>query len=76
MHTNGENTHRLNERLNDVENKMASVVTKVENIQGDITGLVLAFNTYVADSNKSEKTNWGGVMDYRCFCLCIGPIIS
>lgn len=62
------NYDKLNDRLNHVENQVVSVVTnqqvlytKVENIQGDVTGLVQSFNDFVRVSNQSEKTNWSNV---------------
>jgi hypothetical protein len=55
------NNDKLSERLNLVENQVVSIGTKVENLQSDIAGLVLSFNTYVEATNKADRTDWATI---------------
>lgn len=66
----------LNNRLNHVENQIVSVVTKVENIQGDVTGLVADFRKYTEHTNVASKTNWGIIASWAAvFIATISGIL-
>jgi hypothetical protein len=74
--TNEGNWHKLNDRINHVENQVASIGTKVESMQDDITGLVDAFNNYVDNSNKFRETNWGNVAAWVAVAIsCISALL-
>ena len=76
VNNDGGNWYKLNERINHVENQVATIGTKVESMQGDITGLINAFNNYVEASNKSEKTNWATIAAWAAVAIaCVSALL-
>lgn len=55
------NNRNVDSRLNDLENEVVSIDTKLENIKDDVGGLIISFNTFTEKSNNSNKTDWATI---------------
>jgi hypothetical protein len=59
-----DNWNNTDGRLNDLENEVVGMNTKLENIKDDVGGLIVSFNAFTEKSNNLNKTDWATIASW------------